>query len=110
MNLSNSFGTLSTLRVNGRHYRIHSLRVLAAAGFDLTRIPYSIKVLLENLLRHEDGVDVKKSDIEYVAKWDANGPQEEVQFSPARVLLQDFAGVPCVVDLAAMRGALARQG
>ncbi len=89
---SNSFRTLSTLRVNGRIYRIHSLRALAAAGFDLKRVPYSIKVLLENLLRQEDGVNVKKSDIEYVANWNANGPQEEVQFMPSRVLLQDFTG------------------
>jgi len=110
MNLSNSLGTLSTLRVNGREYRIHSLSALTAAGFDLKRVPYSIKVLLENLLRHEDGVAVKKSDIEYVANWDANGPQEEIQFMPSRVLLQDFTGVPCVVDLAAMRDALAKQG
>ena len=110
MNLNNSFGTLSTLRVNGREYRIHSLAALAAAGFDLKRVPYSIKVLLENLLRHEDGVAVKKSDIEYVANWDANGAQEEVQFSPSRVLLQDFTGVPCVVDLAAMRDALLKLG
>jgi aconitate hydratase len=110
MNLSNSFGTLSTLCVSGREYRIHSLSALAAAGFDLKRVPYSIKVLLENLLRQEDGVAVKKSDIEYVARWDANGPQEEIQFMPSRVLLQDFTGVPCVVDLAAMRDALAKQG
>ena len=110
MNSSNSFGTLSTLRVNDRPYKIHSLRLLAEAGFDLKRVPYSIKVLLENLLRHEDGLDVKKSDIEYVANWDPNGPQEEIQFSPARVLLQDFTGVPCVVDLAAMRDALVKLG
>lgn len=110
MTSSNSFSTLSTLRANGRGYQIHSLRALAAAGFDLTRVPYSIKVLLENLLRHEDGVDVKKSDIEYVARWNANGRQEEVQFKPSRVLLQDFTGVPCVVDLAAMRDSLAKLG
>ena len=110
MNAKNSFGTLSTLRVNGREYKMHRLGALAQAGFDVGRIPYSIKVLIENLLRQEDGVMVKRSDIEYVAKWDANGGQKEVQFMPARVLLQDFTGVPCVVDLAAMRDALARMG
>ncbi len=110
MNAKNSFGTLSTLRVNGREYKMHRLGALAQAGFDVGRIPYSIKVLIENLLRQEDGVMVKRSDIEYVAKWDANGAQKEVQFMPARVLLQDFTGVPCVVDLAAMRDALARMG
>jgi len=110
MHPSNSFGTLSTLRVNGREFQIHSLAALAKAGFHMERVPYSIKVLLENLLRHENGVDVKKSDIEYVARWSAAGPQEEIQFMPSRVLLQDFTGVPCVVDLAAMRDALAGLG
>jgi aconitate hydratase len=110
MNCKNSFGTLSTLRVDGSEYQMHRLGALAGSGFDLRRVPYSIKVLLENLLRQEDGSMVKHSDIEYVVKWDANGAQQEVQFMPARVLLQDFTGVPCVVDLAAMRDALARMG
>jgi aconitate hydratase len=110
MNCKNSFGTLSTLRVDGSEYQMHRLGALAGSGFDLRRVPYSIKVLLENLLRQEDGLMVKQSDIEYVVKWDANGAQQEVQFMPARVLLQDFTGVPCVVDLAAMRDALARMG
>ncbi len=72
----------------------------------LSRIPYSIKILLENLLRFEDGATVKASDIEYVAEWDIRRPPQEINFRPARVLLQDFTGVPCVVDLAAMRDAL----
>src|SRR5574339_543770 len=110
MSSTNSFSSAGTLRVNGRDYQIHRLSALQAAGFDLKRISYSIKVLLENLLRQEDGVTVRKSDIEYVAKWDAAGPQEEIAFMPARVLLQDFTGVPCVVDLAAMRDALAKMG
>jgi aconitate hydratase len=110
MSSSNSFATAGTLRVNGRDYRIHRLAALEKAGFDLKRIPYSVKVLLENLLRQEDGVVVKKSDIEYVAKWDTNAAPEEIQFMPARVLLQDFTGVPCVVDLAAMRDALTKLG
>jgi aconitate hydratase len=110
MSTSNSFGTLSSLRVNGREYRFHSLKALASAGVDLNRIPYSIKVLIENLLRQEDGVVVRKSDIEYVAKWDVRATAEEIQFMPARVILQDFTGVPCVVDLAAMRDALSKMG
>jgi aconitate hydratase len=110
MPASNSFGSASVLRAGGRDYLIHKLGALASAGFNLARIPYSIKVLLENLLRHEDGVVVRKSDIEYVAKWDPAGAQQEIQFMPARVLLQDFTGVPCVVDLAAMRDALAKMG
>ena len=110
MNSTNSFGTASVLRVNGRDYQIHKLSALEAAGYDLKRIPYSVKVLLENLLRQEDGVVVRKSDIEYVAKWDPAGAAEEIQFMPARVILQDFTGVPCVVDLAAMRDALSKMG
>ena len=110
MNSLNTFGSAGTLRVNGRDYRIHRLSALERAGFDLRRIPFSIKVLLENLLRQEDGVVVKRSDIEYVAKWDPKTEAQEIQFMPARVLLQDFTGVPCVVDLAAMRDALSKAG
>ena len=110
MNSTNSFSSAGILRVNGRDYQIHRLSVLEKAGFDLQRIPYSIKVLLENLLRQEDGITVRNKDIEYVARWDASGAQEEIAFMPARVLLQDFTGVPCVVDLAAMRDALSRMG
>ncbi|MCC7153087.1 MAG: aconitate hydratase AcnA [Bryobacterales bacterium] len=106
----NSFGSASTLRAGTREYQIYRLEALKAKGFDLARIPFSIKVLLENLLRHEDGAAVKSSDVEYVARWDANGVQQEIQFMPARVLLQDFTGVPCVVDLAAMRDALKALG
>jgi aconitate hydratase len=107
MSSVNTFGSSSTLRVSGRQYRIHRLGALASRGVDLARLPYSIKVLLENLLRQEDGVAVKASDIEYVGRWDQAAPAQEIQFMPARVLLQDFTGVPCVVDLAAMRDALA---
>jgi aconitate hydratase len=110
MSSKNSFNSATALRVSGRDYQIHRLGSLEPAGFDLKRIPYSIKVLLENLLRQEDGVVVRRSDIEYVARWKANGEQNEIQFMPARVLLQDFTGVPCVVDLAAMRDALASMG
>src|SRR5579871_6138758 len=103
----NSFGAAGELLVGGRSYKIYRLAALEKAGVQLSRIPYSIKVLLENLLRFEDGLTVKKSDIEYVAQWDPAAPPREINFRPARVLLQDFTGVPCVVDLAAMRDALA---
>jgi aconitate hydratase len=107
MSSLNSFGAAAQLRSGGRTYQIYSL---AALGTDLSRIPYSIKILLENLLRFEDGSTVKRSDIEYVAKWDPSAAAREINFRPARVLLQDFTGVPCVVDLAAMRDALAKMG
>src|SRR5712671_5857906 len=110
MNDQNSFGARGELRVGGRTYEIVRLAALEKAGVTLSRIPFSIKILLENLLRFEDGTTVKKSDIEYVAKWDTSAPAQEINFRPARVLLQDFTGVPCVVDLAAMRDALAKMG
>ncbi|HEX4229089.1 MAG TPA: aconitate hydratase AcnA [Bryobacteraceae bacterium] len=106
----NSFGAASTLRVNDSDYQIFRLDALHKAGADVSRIPYSIKVLLENLLRFEDGRTVKASDIEYIAQWDSSKAPQEVQFRPARILLQDFTGVPCVVDLAAMRDALKEMG
>ena len=107
----NSFGTASTLTVGGSKYQIYSLAQLEKSGAAKTsRIPYSIKILLENLLRSEDNRTVKKSDIEYVAKWQIGAPAQEINFRPARVLLQDFTGVPCVVDLAVMRDALRDMG
>jgi aconitate hydratase len=110
MSSKNSFHAAAALRVGGREYQIFRLGALEQAGFQLRRIPYSIKVLLENLLRCEDGTVVRRSDIEYVARWDVHGQAQEIQFMPARVILQDFTGVPCVVDLAAMRDALAKMG
>ena len=111
MTSQNSFGAAGKLRAGGREYEIFRLAALETAGITkLSRIPYSIKILLENLLRFEDGTTVKKSDIEYVAKWDPKAPATEINFRPARVLLQDFTGVPCVVDLAAMRDALTKMG
>ncbi len=107
MNKLNSFGAASTLTVGGQQYRYYSLEALEKRGLaKISRIPYSIRILLENLLRSEDGRAVKAADIEYVAKWQIGGPVKEINFQPARVLLQDFTGVPCVVDLAAMRDAL----
>jgi aconitate hydratase len=108
----NTFGTAAVLRVKDAEYQVFRLDVLekAATGVKLSRIPYSIRVLLENLLRFEDDKTVKPSDIEYVAKWDPKAAAQEIQFRPARTLLQDFTGVPCVVDLAAMRNALQKLG
>jgi aconitate hydratase len=111
MTSQNSFGAAGKLKAGGKEYEIFRLAALEKAGIaKLSRIPYSIKILLENLLRFEDGTTVKKSDIEYVAKWDPKAPATEINFRPARVLLQDFTGVPCVVDLAAMRDALTTMG
>src|SRR5579862_1781098 len=103
---SNSFGAASTLTVGGSQYKYYALEALEKRGANIARIPYSIKILLENLLRTENGASVKASDIEYVAAWKIGAPAKEINFQPARVLLQDFTGVPCVVDLAAMRDAL----
>jgi len=111
MTSQNSFGAAGKLTAGGREYEIFRLAALEKAGIaKLSRIPYSIKILLENLLRFEDGTTVKKADIEYVAQWDPNAPATEINFRPARVLLQDFTGVPCVVDLASMRDALTKMG
>ncbi len=109
---ANSFKSLATLRHKGKHYRYHSLPALFKGGHKtVARLPFSIKILLENLLRNEDGVAVKKSDIEAVIRWKAKAePDKEIFFMPARVVLQDFTGVPAVADLAAMRAALKRLG
>ncbi len=107
----NSFGARATLDVRGARYDYFSLRALEDAGIgNLARLPYSIRVLLENLLRHEDGRSVNSADIEFVARWDGLPVEKEINFMPARVLLQDFTGVPAVVDLAAMRDALQTMG
>src|SRR5580658_7480445 len=107
---SNSFGAASTLTVGGSQYKYYALEALEKRGANVSRIPYSIKILLENLLRTENGATVKPSDIEYVAAWKIGAQAKEINFSPARVLLQDFTGVPAVVDLAAMRDALRSMG
>jgi aconitate hydratase len=107
---SDSFGAKSTLDVGGRLYEIYRLDSLSDR-FDVARLPYSIKVLLENVLRLEDGVSVTAAAIEAIAGWDAEAePSTEIPFQPARVLMQDFTGVPAVVDLAAMRDAMAEIG
>ncbi len=102
----NSFDARTTLDVGGKPYEIHALDALSDR-FDLARLPYSLKILLENLLRHEDGENVTREDIEALAGWDPGSePSREIAFTPARVLLQDFTGVPAVVDLATMREAM----
>jgi aconitate hydratase len=108
----NSFGARTPLVVSGRTYQMFSLPALERAGFaEIARLPFSLKILLENLLRHEDGRFVKASDVEALARWDVKAAvQKEISFAPARVLLQDFTGVPAVVDLAAMRDGIARLG
>lgn len=106
----NSFDARAELDVGGRTFEIFRLDALQQS-FDVARLPFSLKVLLENLLRNEDGVSVRKEDIEALAGWDHNAdPSQEIAFTPARVVLQDFTGVPCVVDLAAMRDAMADLG
>jgi len=112
MSTVNSFGTRTALPAGGRAVQIYSLPALQQAGFpDVARLPYSMKILLENLLRHEDGRFVKAADVEALARWDLKSSvQKEISFAPARVLLQDFTGVPAVVDLAAMRDGIVRLG
>ncbi len=106
-----SFSANATLTVGGRSYRYYRLAALEEAGLTkLERLPFSVKVLLENLLRFEDGRSVKREDIEALARWSSGNEEREIAFRPARVLLQDFTGVPCVVDLAAMRDAIAKMG
>ena len=97
------------MEVGDRRYHIHRLSALEGVA-DLGRVPYSIKLLLENLLRHEDGVSVKAEDVEALARREIGGAAREIAYSPARILLQDFTGVPCVVDLAAMRDAIEALG
>jgi aconitate hydratase len=109
--MTDSFGTKSQLKVGSATYDIYSLSKLAKANAAVNRLPISLKVLLENLLRHEDGRVVKREHIEKMLAWDPKAaPETEISFYPARVLLQDFTGVPAVVDMAAMREALASMG
>jgi aconitate hydratase len=107
----NSFNSLATLKVGGKDYEIYRLDALDKRGIPTEHLPYSLRILLENLLRTEDGRNVKKEDIRALAAWNKNSrPDKEIAFTPSRVLLQDFTGVPAVVDLAAMRDAMRRLG
>ena len=107
--MTDSFKARRSLKVGAAQYEILSLDALEQKNLD--RLPFCLKILLENLLRHEDGVNVTRSDIEALLKWDPKGlPHYEIAFTPARVIMQDFTGVPCIVDLAAMREAIVRLG
>src|ERR1700676_568565 len=107
--MTDSFKAGTTLSVGAQRYEILSLSALK--GHKVDRLPYSLKILLENLLRFEDGVNVTISDIEALLKWEPKAsPSHEIAFTPARVIMQDFTGVPCIVDLAAMREAIVRLG
>src|SRR5918995_912250 len=106
-----SFGAKGTLDVDGQSYEIYRLDAVKGEGLDVESLPFSLKVLLENLLRTEDGGDITADHIKAIAGWDASAtPDQEIQFTPARVIMQDFTGVPCVVDLATMREAMAELG
>ena len=108
---TDSFGARGTLEVGDRSYEIYRLSSLDGRGADVASLPYSLKILLENLLRTEDGANITAADIEALAGWDPEAvPSKEIQFTPARVIMQDFTGVPCVVDLATMREAMAELG
>ena len=108
--MTNSFNARATLKVGNQDYQYFNLKALDSR-FKLARLPYSYKILLENLLRHEDGVNTTTAEIEALAGADLKKvPAKDINFTPARVILQDFTGVPCVVDLAAMRDAIAKLG
>jgi aconitate hydratase len=109
--MPNSYHALSTLQVDGRAIQYYRLGALRDAGLDISRLPFSLKILLENLVRHEDGITVTADDIKALASWKPTAaPDREIAFRPSRVLLQDFTGVPAIVDLAAMRDAMKRLG
>jgi aconitate hydratase len=108
--MQDSFSVRNTLSVNDKNYTYFSLPQLSEK-IDISRLPFSLKILLENLLRHEDGIDITHRDIEALANWDPQAkPETEIAFTPSRVVLQDFTGVPAVVDLAAMRDAMKSLG
>src|SRR5713101_7205113 len=107
----NSFNSRSTLRVGQKDYELYRLDALDKQGISTQHLPYSLRILLENLLRTEDGRNVTKEEVRALAAWNGKSKSEkEIAFTPSRVLLQDFTGVPCVVDLAAMRDAMGRLG
>ncbi len=108
--MHDSFSVRRTLSVNEKKFSYYSLAALGE-NFDISQLPFALKILLENLLRHENGVDITRSDIEALANWDPQAqPETEIAFTPSRVVLQDFTGVPAVVDLAAMRDAMKNLG
>ena len=107
----NSFGARATLKVVNKDYELYRIDALDQQGISTQHLPFSLRILLENLLRTEDGRNVTKDEIRALAAWNKNSkPEKEIAFTPSRVLLQDFTGVPAVVDLAAMRDAMQRLG
>src|SRR6202158_6082350 len=107
----NSFGSRSTLKVGNKEYEIYRLDALDKQGISTKHLPFCLRILLENLLRTEDGRNVTKEEVRALASWNSKSkPEKEIAFTPSRVLLQDFTGVPAVVDLAAMRDAMKRLG
>src|SRR4029077_8327888 len=108
---SNSFGARATFKVGNKEYELYRLDALDKQGISTRHLPFSLRILLENLLRCEDGRNVTKQEIRALAAWNSQSkPDKEIAFTPSRVLLQDFTGVPCVVDLGAMRDAMKRLG
>src|SRR5260370_6593300 len=104
---SNSFGARATFKVGNKEYELYRLDALDKQGISTKHLPFSLRILLENLLRAEDGRNVTKEEIRALAAWNKNSkPEKEIAFTPSRVLLQDFTSVPAVVDLAAMRDAM----
>src|SRR5947209_2566316 len=109
--MANSFGSKATLRVGDREFTIYRLDTVTKRFPNAARLPFSLKILLENLLRTEEGRAVRAADIEALASWQPQEePRREIAFTPSRVLLQDFTGVPAIVDLATMRDAMKRLG
>src|SRR5437868_3802086 len=109
--MANSYGSQGTLSVDSKAYTVWRLAPVIEKNPQAAYLPFSLKILLENLLRTEDGVNVRADDITALAQWDARAePAREIAFTPSRVLLQDFTGVPAVVDLAAMRDAMKKMG
>src|SRR5262249_40387843 len=109
--MTNSYGSRAAIEVGGKKYDIYRLDAVDKAGIPTTQLPFSLRVLLENLLRTEDGRVVRSDDIAALARWQARAePSRAIAFPPSRVLLQDFTGVPAVVDLAAMRDAMVKLG
>src|SRR5882672_3966966 len=107
----NSFNSRSSLRVGNKEYEIYRIDALDEQGISTKHLPYSLRILLENLLRTEDGRNVTKEEVRALANWNSQSqPDKEIAFTPSRVLLQDFTGVPCIVDLAAMRDAMKQLG
>src|SRR5437762_9533768 len=109
--MADTFGSKATLAIDNTSYTIHRLRAVYKKYPQAQRLPFALKILLENLLRTEDGLNVQADDIAALAQWDAKAePSKEIAFTVARVLLQDFTGVPAIVDLAAMRDAMKKMG